>query len=334
VPVSVFNWSSPLSLKSSLLSIEGGGYPAISCSSAHFCMAMGSGISDNTSMQFVKVPFVWNGKRWTASPTALLGAGLGGEAVSCPSSTFCAAVGSAGDGVQTFGVASTWNGSSWSRQETISPQAGLDGVSCPTANFCVAVGGIASYGASYNASEQVAVTWDGNAWSAPRMFGAAGSGALGLTSVACPTTRFCLTVNNSSQAYEWNGQTWGPPMQIEPSSTNSNLSGISCPTESFCMIGDSAGRSFTFNGQGWSRPRTVQGTPSISTVSCSGPDLCVAISYRGREFTWNGEGWTVPTLIDPGAQGATSMDVGLSVSCTTSGFCAAEDSGDRVITGS
>jgi hypothetical protein len=60
--------------------------------------------------------------------------------VSCPSATFCVAVGS-------DGAAMGWNGASWSAPQSIDPNLankgrpflGIDAVSCPSASLCVAV---------------------------------------------------------------------------------------------------------------------------------------------------------------------------------------------------
>jgi hypothetical protein len=60
--------------------------------------------------------------------------------VSCPTASFCVAVGSDGSEAE-------WNGSSWSAFRSIDPNlvnkgqpmGGLEAVSCPTADFCAAV---------------------------------------------------------------------------------------------------------------------------------------------------------------------------------------------------
>ena len=71
------------------------------------------------------------GPSW--SQPALIDANGGGlTSVSCPSSSFCVAVGG--------GDALTWNGTSWSQPVPIDPNGyGHTSVSCPSSSFCVAV---------------------------------------------------------------------------------------------------------------------------------------------------------------------------------------------------
>ena len=60
--------------------------------------------------------------------------------VSCPTATFCVAVGSDGNAIE-------WNGTTWSAPQSVDPNLatsgqpllGIDAVSCPAASFCVAL---------------------------------------------------------------------------------------------------------------------------------------------------------------------------------------------------
>src|SRR5436309_1617103 len=113
---------------------------------------------------------------WSAP--ALIDPAFHATAVSCPSSTFCAAVDNAGDAV-------TFDGLAWGSQARIDGSPGPNGlvsVSCPTASFCVAVD-----------SNGNALTYNGASWSTPVR---AGGGTL--SSVSCTSSTFCAAVGATS----------------------------------------------------------------------------------------------------------------------------------------
>ena len=72
------------------------------------------------------------------------------RAVSCASTSFCAAV-------DANGFAVTWDGSTWSTPVAVDPGVALNGVSCVSSSFCVAVSG----------SPGTASFWNGTSWSTP-----------------------------------------------------------------------------------------------------------------------------------------------------------------------
>jgi hypothetical protein len=99
------------------------------------------------------------------------------ESVSCPSSSFCAAI----DG---NGNAFIYDGTSWSSAQYVNPSNWIDSVSCPSSSFCVAA-----------FPDGNAVTFDGTSWS-----GAQTIDQDGLSSVSCPSLSCPLT--QSQQAHE------------------------------------------------------------------------------------------------------------------------------------
>jgi hypothetical protein len=117
--------------------------------------------------------YSFNGSTWSSAVGADVGSSLNG--VSCPTSTFCAAVDVTGGGT-------TFNGKTWSQQEQINlPASGpgdLYGVSCPHPSFCVAVG-----------EQGDGQTFDGTTWSKP-----AAINNLTLDGVSCPSSRFCVAI--------------------------------------------------------------------------------------------------------------------------------------------
>jgi hypothetical protein len=119
-------------------------FNAVTCRSASWCIGVGAAQSGGHSDTAV---YQWNGTVWSVlpSPTPTAGAYLDG--VSCPSTTFCAAVGYtaySGPDTNTSPVIEQWNGTFW----TIVPSPAAAGsfgdelwaVSCVGPTSCTTVG--------------------------------------------------------------------------------------------------------------------------------------------------------------------------------------------------
>jgi len=159
--------------KWSIVALPGSGQTfvgGISCASATSCFAVGA--LPNASPLLDR----WDGARWTAmaNPKPAAGTAYTLEAVSCPSTTDCTAVGVR----YTSGTAAVatliehWDGTSWSITPSPTPtNASLEmtGVSCTTATSCTAVGAInkSAYAPPRPSTPAAPVIeeWDGNAWS-------------------------------------------------------------------------------------------------------------------------------------------------------------------------
>ena len=146
---------------------------ASSCPSVNLCV----GVEDNAMYTF-------NGTSWTGPVVidphiALPADGL--SAVSCPTTTFCAAVDASGNAL-------TYNGHTWTNPVPIDPNnAGLslDAISCPTSTFCVAVDQAGN-----------AFTFNGQAWSSASLIDPkAGIKGADIQSVSCPSTTFCVAID-------------------------------------------------------------------------------------------------------------------------------------------
>jgi len=121
---------------------------AVSCTSATACMAVGFW-DDGSRAQHILAES-WSGSSWSLQfPAAsALATGMRLSAVSCPAVTACMAVGIAHVPAISPGtwvtVAESWNGSTWTLDNTPNPlgavMAGLGGVSCPAALVCAGVG--------------------------------------------------------------------------------------------------------------------------------------------------------------------------------------------------
>jgi hypothetical protein len=123
------------------------------------------GYYENPSYPLLTLTEKWNGSSWSIQPSPNVGH-LGSEldAVSCTSSSFCAAVGERllRDGYLDS-LAEIWNGKSWSSTHTTneSDDNFLLGVSCTGPFNCVAAG----RGPTPANSVTLIESWNGTTWS-------------------------------------------------------------------------------------------------------------------------------------------------------------------------
>ena len=250
------------------------------------------------------------------------------NALSCPSSTMCMAVGARGRGH----LAELWNGTQWS--VTKAPHGGfVSSVSCPTSTSACAASG-----------RRIQV-WNGTAWT--RVGGPIGGGAFfsGFDDVSCIADGSCVAVGGvpgpglngyatsaiGSLGYpkRWVARTASPPVGLF------GLVGVSCTSSTFCMgvggQGNTATYAATWNGGSWSTVSipTIPLTQSLlDSVSCTSPSQCTAVGYSGSTShtalveTWNGTAWTIATT--PSVVGIVS-----DVSCATPNSCMAVGTSDN-----
>jgi hypothetical protein len=239
--------------------------------------------------------------------------------VSCPTTSFCAAVDSKG------GV-SILQDSTWSTPQSIDATATSDfndamgTVSCASASFCVAGDDL----------DEV-YTYDGSSWSAARQLNSSVTEATVSFAVSCPTTSFCLAVDGDYNWYTYNGSSWSAAQVIDPNTLEGIVIGeVSCASATFCEA--AFGRqTVTFNGSSWSAPVTIpagsegstSSTPGIEALSCASPTLCAGVgttsNNQGYLDTFNGTAWSAP-LIKKTTLGPQAF---VSVSCPTTSFCMA-----------
>jgi hypothetical protein len=166
----------------------------VSCSSASACTAVGSYRLGET---YKTLALRWNGTSWSQQATSNPSEGNAREAmlgVSCPSATFCVAVGKAGS--KPF--AERWNGSEWLLSSVPKPavaaEAKLEGVSCVSSSSCIAVG---SFRESTGGAKTLAENWNGTSWSRPSTPNPEGKTSSELSAVSCLSPRACTAVGQS-----------------------------------------------------------------------------------------------------------------------------------------
>ena len=229
---------------------------SVSCASASFCVAVGG--YDDAAGDEDGLLLTWTGGSWTAAQ-ALVPADAASDphaslsGVSCPSASFCVAV---GEYTETSGdqgaLLLTWTGGSWiaaagrvpANARSTPADAALSGVSCPSASTCVAVG--TYYSDQTNYANGLLLDWSGGSWTpkeAPLPANAdASEPAVGLAGVSCPSVSRCEVigdyyggnpVTSDGLMLTWSGGSW--TVAQAPSAW---YAGLSCASAWSCVAID------------------------------------------------------------------------------------------------
>jgi hypothetical protein len=249
---------------------------------------------------------------WTVQPSPNGATGNSLFGVSCPSQTYCSAVGGFinSSGLQEA-LAEQWNGSFTAPVWTVTPiQADpktnnyLSGVSCTSSTACMAVG--------IDNGAPLAERWDGTRWTiTPNPSGVA-SGSL--SGVSCPTIKACMAVgidNGAPLAEWWNGGVWTIQPPLSPATSMGGvLSGVSCTSATLCIaVGD------------WLRPYCFYIHNRISPV-CVGSPSTLGETWMDPAGQGNGA-WSIQPTPSPKSATLQGKSVLTGVSCISSTACTA-----------
>lgn len=268
------------------------------------------------------------------------------ESVTCPSSSFCVAVGYTSHGSQ--GLIETYDGLTWSVNASSSISLGngdfagnLSLVSCPTVRFCAAV---ERYGGE--------IIWNGSVWSAVSYPPASYGKTWQPQALSCGNSRSCMAVGSVDDgpapancepgfchpssvavAQAWNGSSWSNVVVSLPSgTTGSELYDVQCFADSSCLAvgqggGNARGFFLKWNGLSWS---PLTSSPNVMfTLSCESTFSCIATGIPGSvdegtpritlSETWNGSAWSTDSVVPtPGGPNKGFLGGLLSVSCADS----------------
>lgn len=136
----------------------------VSCAKATDCFAVGSYENNSWSRTLIER---WNGKSWSivASPNPPGENFATLNAIACPTTTSCAAVGNDTSSSWAKTLTEQWDGNHWSIVESPNPSGKIyvdvSGVACPSSNSCYAVGNYSSHTWARTLVER----WDGTNWS-------------------------------------------------------------------------------------------------------------------------------------------------------------------------
>ena len=236
---------------------------------------------------------------WLPATRADPDAGAQVTSLSCPTADWCAAGGLVPslNSTARYAFVITKSGGRWNRPHRVQlppdPQASpaiseIDGISCARPGWCVAVGWYITRAVNYT---PIAVTESGGHWQRAVALppGLRSPNFANLSSVSCPTPRWCLAVG---------GDTYGP----HPNPPSTDLVTV-------------------FSDGRWQQPAPTQrGFPgSLVSVSCSAPGQCMAVGGGSGELLSHGrwQGLNIPLPPDGEPIDSYGPDI-TSVSCTPS----------------
>jgi hypothetical protein len=269
--------------------------------------------------------------KWSKS-VPLLNANDGGgfDSVACAPTVaatkalFCIAGDVRGDIFETVHPAQA--ASQWHRRY-IDPKTAITGISCPSAQLCVAVDGA---GRVLHSTDPIGGT---AAWSKPVSVDTAtlaGGGTAGLAAIDCPTTTFCLAVDNAANgqvAYTTNPT--GPASAWTLTTVGSGvlLDSVSCASTTLCVIGGTNAyfaTDPTGGATGWKATAALSsGSSVIASLACNTTKLCLGVGYGD-----SGVGLSV------GSSAPTTTEIADSVACPERNFCVAVDGASNAYTSS
>jgi hypothetical protein len=212
--------------------------------------------------------------------------GIPAFALSCPTRTFCAAVGEDAVAVLGGNAARGYplgyeNGSNTHWQS----------ISCSSPRFCMAGGGL--IGGTEDGAGVVA-SWNGMAWSPVRVVlpDIPSKFKTQITSMSCTGPNFCVAADQDERVIQWNGKRWSPSLALSGGVESVTAS---CLSKRFCLaLASSSGSAWTWNGLSWrstevSDLTSLYGSPFVDCLSSSD---CIAAMNNGTAQRWKGHSWS------------------------------------------
>ena len=270
---------------------------AMACSS-NTCIAVGWNPVGNNE-QGVVMRTLDRGRTWRLVPVLPKGVGIL-SSVSCPTATFCMAVGQSRDG--SFGVALVTNsaGERWKSVALPKGERALGLVTCTTRRTCIAQGIMEVITGVLNSGQlpSIITTADsGSTWTQRTPPGWGNSAVPGFPifkGMACPSPNRCLMVGDATpgdgspsgviSVSADGGKTW-TLATVPPGTTFLNAISCASPTDCVVVGGGIEGRggadrdilTTTDGGQTWISRPVPTSVIGLSHVSCPTIDTCVAM---------------------------------------------------------
>ena len=301
-----------------ITNVDGNNSPTgVSCPTSGFCA-----VADGAADVVTSTNPTGGAGAWTVTNLAQQGFFL--NAISCPTSALCVAVGGGNVDLATS-TNPTGGSTAWSLIN-VDSASNLTAVSCPSTSLCVAVDGAGNVLTSTNP------TGGANTWIAASI-----DPSNALFSLSCPTITLCVAGDSAGNVVTSSNPTAGQSawtIAHIDSTTFNNLTALSCTASSLCVAGDGSGNVITStNPRGGASAWTasaISSTYGLVGMSCPSSALCVGIAGGGNAVTstnptGGSSAWTV-TQID------TSITL-FGISCPSNTLCVAVDHVGNVITG-
>lgn len=278
---------------------------SVACPSATRCFA-GGNYQDGTGTQAMLL--AWSGRKWTARRAPLpAGANPNPDAavsgMSCPSETWCTAVGKYGVAENQYGLILRLSRGRWTATSAPVPAGSeavgaLNAVSCPSVTRCFAGGWqYAEYGTSM---QPVMLTWFRSKWAVvklPLPSGAATNPLAEVNAISCPSAKQCIAVGTYEDSAKtqqgvlltWRGTNWTARKAPLPANAGANpwagLNAVSCPASSRCTVGGQyenaastpLGLLLTWSRQHWTASEAPTTTYDVYAMSCPSVSRCYAV---------------------------------------------------------
>jgi hypothetical protein len=253
-------------------------------------------------------------------------------AVSCASTSFCAAVDL--DGYFTYTTNPTATSPTWSTPVDVDGANELYGISCPSSSICVAVdwNGDAVYLLNPTGTLKTYVQSVDTDWQ--------------LAAISCPSTGMCVAVDKGGNAEVTTAlascttttcaPAWTEETKIDTTQASatppSALTGIDCPTTTLCVAVDYIGDTMIASNPEttpWKTTASVSGANALTGVGCDAALACIAIDSGGDgevddSLTATTPSWSAPQTIVPSGASA--------ISCVSGALCAVTDGSGDVAT--
>ncbi len=222
--------------------------------------------------------------RWT-KPVAVDERGGGLTAISCPSKALCVAVDAKGN-VVTSTHPTRRSAAAW---RSTGARVGQSGIECASVSLCVAYHGQTLF--TSTDATGAAAAWPGaNLDRSGR-----------LTSVACPSSTFCVAGDDSGDILTTSEPGGGASAwlsaAVDPAAHDGqgSIYAVSCPSTHFCAAVDDQGNVLTSSkpaggAPAWQIKPVDTGFGSgfgLLDISCPSARLCVAVDGSGGDVVWS-----------------------------------------------
>jgi hypothetical protein len=223
----------------------------------------------------------------------------------------------------------------------IDPKTAITGISCPSAQLCVAVD---AAGRLMHSTDPIGAT---SAWTKPARVNpttATGGGFAGFSAVDCPTTTFCVAIDNgASNQIATTTDPTGPASAWTLTTVGNGvlLDSVSCASTTLCLVAGSNiyyATQPTGGASAWKATAALSSSNSVvASLACNTIKLCIGVGY-GNSAVGLSVASSAPSSTtwsqaivgaDPPAQGASVLD---SVACPKRNFCIAVDGASNAYT--